>query len=122
MASSLLHAALFTVIVLWEGIHSQTCLSSPPSIRHDVTRSEDSEWEAIPEVSNAYRRTIVFDKYTKEWEDVNAVITTRLFDGFFPSQTLRFKRGTLYELTVVNNLGPEAVDNPLSDLIHCPAV
>jgi len=103
---------LATISLLLESVYGQSCLASPPAVRHDATRDEDSEWEAIPGVSNAYQRVITFDKCTKYWEDVNAIITTRLFDCYFPSQTLRFKRGTLYQITVENNLGPESPDNP----------
>ena len=105
-------SVLFWCLISWDYVLAQTCLSSPAAVVHGATRSEDSEWDPIPGVKNAYRRTITFQKCTKYWEDVNAIITTRLFDCFFPSQTLRFKRGTLYEVTIQNDLEAESDDNP----------
>ena len=110
--SSLWVTASISILVSREVVHAQTCLASPPAVLHGATRADDSEWDPIPGVDHAYQRTITFDKCTKSWEDVNAVITTRLFDCFFPSQTLRFKRGTLYEVTIVNALEAESPDNP----------
>ncbi len=43
---------------------------------------------------------------------INAQITTRLFNDSFPSQTIRFERGNQYQITVINNLGPESPYNP----------
>jgi len=112
MSSRVLCLILLAISCSWPSSNGQECLSSPPAVLHDATRDEDDEWEAIPGVSNAYRRTVTFDAYQKHWEDVNALITTRGFDKNFPSETWRFRRGNLYEITVVNNLGPESKDNP----------
>lgn len=39
-------------------------------------------------------------------------ITTRLHNGMLPSPTLRMERGARYIVTVSNQLGPEAPNNP----------
>jgi len=112
MSPCVMLISLLAVSLLWVDSQAQTCLSSPLAVLHNKTRAKDIEWEAIPGVDNAFQRTVTFDAFTKSWEDVNALITTRLFDGNFPSETWRFEAGKLYEITVVNNLGPESPDNP----------
>jgi len=87
-------------------------LQSPPTVQHNSSRPGDIEWEAVPGLNNTWRYTLIFDAETKEWPDLNTRVVTRLFNGYMPSQTLRFKRGNQYRITVQNNLGPESADNP----------
>eukprot|EP01084_Bolivina_argentea_P269884 458798_1 len=110
--------AFFTIIhFLWiyyvniKLLHSQTCLSSPQAITHNAN-GNDIEWTEIS--SNTFSTRLIFDVSTQSWPDlaINAEITTRLFNNSLPSQTLRFKRGNKYQITVINNLGPESIHNP----------
>ena len=87
-------------------------LQSPPAVMHGATRPEDIEWEVDPNDPNIFKYELVFDGYVKEWETLNARIRTRLFNDYFPLQTLRFERGKQYQINVINNLGPESPDNP----------
>ena len=77
-------------------------LQSPPAVLHNATRANDTEWEAVPGKNNTYQYTLTFDAYEKQWPELNTKIVTRLFNGYFPSQTLRFKRGNQYVITLVN--------------------
>ena len=89
-------------------------LRSPPAITHNITGDGDVAWIQVEddEHGNTYEYTLVFDAYVKIWETHNTQITTRLFNGYFPSQTLRMQRGKQYRVHLVNNLGPESEDNP----------
>eukprot|EP01083_Nonionella_stella_P286164 973958_1 len=110
-------SCLWRLILVW---HFQThhalsnCLKSPPAITHDIQNEGDIEWNEIS--TNTYSATFVFDAATKIWNpsdfSINAQITTRLFNGSFPSQTWRMKRGKQYQITIINNLGPESIYNP----------
>lgn len=76
-------------------------LESPPAVRHDVIRPQDIEWEAVEGEVNAWQYTVYFDVSQQEFPEIGVSIQTRLFNDHFPSQTLRFKRGNQYRITVV---------------------
>ena len=86
-------------------------LANPPEIRHGAGDG-DTEWEAVEGQPNTWATTIVFDAYTQEFPDIDCVIRGRYFNGHFPSQTIRMKRGNQYLVTLENKLGPESPDNP----------
>ena len=90
------------------------CLRSPPAVLHNAVRSEDIEWSNVNRFENTYEYSIDFDVADKSWAytSMDIEITTRLFDSFFPSQTLRFERGSTYLITLRNRLGPESPENP----------
>ena len=93
-------------------INAQTCLTSPPELNHDPLRDVDESWTEID--STTFSHSIVFDAHTIEIadNDFNTKVTTKLFDGHLPSQTIRMRRGMTYEVEVINNLGPESEYNP----------
>ena len=94
-------------------VEPEQCLSSPQAIRHGAT-GEDIEWETVSE--NTYAVTFVFDVAHKSWyleDEINAQITTRLFNHSLPSPTIRMKRGNQYQVTILNKLGPESENNPV---------
>ena len=89
-------------------------LRSPPAITHNITNDLDVEWIKVDDDphGNTYEYTLVFDASVSTWETHNTQITTRLFNGYFPSQTIRMKRGKQYRIHLLNALGPESDDNP----------
>eukprot|EP01084_Bolivina_argentea_P305492 527753_1 len=101
---------LQTIIIT---INSQTCpnngLDNPIAITHNAT-GNDIEWVELS--TNRYAITLVYDVATIFIADARAEITTRLHNGSLPSPTIRFKRGTQYQITLINNLGPESESNP----------
>ena len=92
-------------------IDGKTCLRSPPAVSHghDIYRLDDEPWTKVAGADNVYSFELNFDAYSLRWDDANIAIRTRLFNGFFPSQTLRMERGNEYRITVNNRLGPESV-------------
>ena len=91
------------------------CLTSPPSITHTPNFDNgDVEWSYVS--PNVYAATLVYDVETIRLElgspTVYIDITARYHNGSFPSPTLRFIRGNQYQVTLINNLGPESPNNP----------
>ena len=91
----------------------QTCLANPQAVTHQAT-GNDIEWTEIS--TNTFATTLVYDVSTKVWDALNAQITTRLHNDSLPSPTLRFERGKQYQITLINNLGPESPNNPTAQL------
>ena len=96
---------------------AESCLTSPQAITHNAT-GDDIEWETID--TNTYHTTIVYDATTVCWYQTNPLfntqVTTKLFNNSLPSQTIRMQRGKQYQITIVNNLGPESEFNPPTKL------
>ena len=49
--------------------------------------------------------------------DLPCSFTTRVHNGMFPSPTMHFRAGQQYQITLINNLEPEAPNNPQRG--HC---
>ena len=113
-----MYLLLFSICV-YRFIHlvsgcSTNSLESPPAVRHDAVRPEDIEWETVAGEVNTWQYTMFFDVSQQDFPEIDTRFQTRLFNDHFPSQTLRFRRGNQYRITVVNQLGPESPLNPTS--------
>ena len=88
------------------------CLENTPAVTHNAT-GNDIEWHELS--SNVFSTTFVFDVSNKNWfstNEINAQITTRLFNHSLPSPTIRMKRGNQYQVTILNDLDQNSDLNP----------
>ena len=94
---------------------AHNCLQSPPEL--ELIR--DGDQNDIP----IYRGTLIFDAaaFTTEDNGYPTSFTTRVYNGNLPSPTIRMKQDTIYKITLVNDLGPNVLnDTGIMNEFHYP--